>query len=120
MNEYQSMNQSAFVGYISGGRVFNTYNQAIGYTNDEYNKMVDTAKEYQQVLYDKGILTKPKTPEEINQEMQNTLSRAQSMIENMAGTISALTDKIAKLEKEDAKQVNNHECSQQNVRAGKS
>lgn len=87
------MNETnAFVGYITNdGKILNAYNQHIGYTINEYDKVITTAKEYREVLYEKGILERPKTPEEINKEMRE-------MIANLTGTISTLSEKINKLE----------------------
>ena len=105
LNQYNPSNQS-FIGFIQNGKIFNSYGQQLGYINDEYNKAIDTAKGFQQKLIDAGILTKPKTPEEINQELQNTLKQTQSMMLEMSNTIVALNDKVSKLEgeKKDAQQ----------------
>lgn len=59
---YREINatQSNFIGFVSNGKIYNSFNQQIGVTNDEYKKAIDTAKDYEQILYDKGILEKPK------------------------------------------------------------
>lgn len=108
MNQYNPSNQS-FIGFIQNGKIFNSYGQQLGYTNDEYNKAIDTAKGFQQKLIDAGILTKPKTPEEINQELQNTLKQTQAMMLEMSNTIVSLNDKVAKLEgdRKDVQQTDN-------------
>lgn len=64
-------NNQSFIGFVQNGKIFNSYGSQIGYTNDEYNKAIETAKGFQQKLIEAGILTKPKTPEEINQESRN-------------------------------------------------
>lgn len=97
LNQYNPNNQS-FIGFIQNGKIFNSYGQQLGYITDEYNKAIETAKGFQQKLIDAGILTKPKTPEEINQELQNTLLQTQTMMAEMSNTISALNDKVSKLE----------------------
>lgn len=103
---FQNNNQS-FIGFVQNGKIFNSYGSQIGYTNDEYNKALETAKGYEKVLYDKGILVKPKTPEEINKELQETLKQTQSMMLEMSNTIVSLNDKVSKLESKDDKQAVN-------------
>ena len=90
-------NQS-FIGFIQAGKICNSYGQQIGVTTDEYNKAIETAKGFEKILYEKGILTKPKTPEEINQELQNTLKQTQTMMLEMSNTIVSLNEKVSKLE----------------------
>lgn len=104
---YGITNQS-FIGFIQAGKICNSYGQQIGVTTDEYNKAIETAKGFEKILYEKGILTKPKTPEEINQELQNTLKQTQAMMVEMSNTIVALNDKVLKLEgeKKDVQQTN--------------
>ena len=99
INQYNPNNQS-FIGFIQNGKIFNSYGQQLGYITDQYNKAIETAKGFQQKLIDAGILTKPKTPEEINQELQNTLKQTQTMMVEMSNTIVALNDKVLKLEGE--------------------
>lgn len=107
LNQYNPSNQS-FIGFIQNGKIFNSYGQQLGYINDEYNKAIETAKGFQQKLIDAGILTKPKTPEEINQELQNTLKQTQAMMLDMSNIIVALNDKVSKLEeKKDVQQTIN-------------
>ena len=93
---------------MQNGKIFNSYGSPIGYTNDEYNKAIETAKGFQQKLIEAGILTKPKTPEEINQELQETLKQTQTMMAQMSATIVSLNDKVNKLEeKKDVQQAVN-------------
>lgn len=114
--QYNQSNQS-FIGFIQNGKIFNSYGQQLGYITDEYNKAIETAKGFQQKLYDAGILTKPKTPEEINQELQNTLQQTQAMMLEMSNTIVALNDKVSKLEGgKNVQQGNNDARCSQNVR----
>lgn len=105
-------NQS-FVGFIQNGKI-NSYNgQQIGVTIDEYNKALDIAKGFQQKLIDAGILVKPKTPEEINQELQETLKQTQSMMVDMSKTIMSLNEKVTKLEGKDVEQtIDGSGCSE--------
>lgn len=103
----ENYNQS-FIGFVQGGKIFNSYGSPIGYTNEEYQKAIDTAKGFQQKLIEAGILTKPKTPEEINQELQETLKQTQSMMSQMSATIISLNEKVNKLEeKKDVQQAVN-------------
>ena len=104
-------NQS-FVGFIQNGKINNYNGQQIGVTIDEYNKAIETAKGFQQKLIEAGILIKPKTPEEINQELQETLKQTQSMMIDMSKTIMSLNEKVNKLEeKKDVEQTINTENS---------
>lgn len=101
MNNYGPFfqnSESGFVGFIREGKIYNSNGQQVGYINDEYNKAIQVSRDYEKILYDKGILTRPKTPEEINQELQATLSKTQEMMATMASTITALNDKVQKLE----------------------
>lgn len=93
----QNYNNVPFVGYIQGGKIYTAAGQQVGCTSEEYNKAVEIAKGYEQVLIDKGILSKPKTAEEINLELQNTLKETQSMMAGMADTIKSLNDEIKKM-----------------------
>lgn len=96
-----STTQNTFIGIVANGKIFNTYNQQVGVTNEEFQKAVDTtAKGYQDILYEKGILVKPKTPEEINQELQETLKQTQAMMAEMSSSLVNLNEKVIKLEHE--------------------
>lgn len=112
MDNYYNQNNQNFICFIQNGKICNYSGQQIGVTNDEYNKAIDTAKGFQQKLFDAGILTKPKTPEEINQELQETLKQTQAMMLEMSNTIISLNEKVNKLEeKKDVKQAINIEDS---------
>lgn len=112
METIYSQNNQSFVGFVQNGKICNSYGQQIGYTNEEYNKAIETAKGFQKILYDKGILIKPKTPEEINQELQETLKQTQTMMLEMSNTIISLNEKVSKLEeKKDDKQASDNEVS---------
>lgn len=107
LNQYSSNNQS-FIGFVQNGKIFNSYGQQLGYITDEYNKAIETAKGFQQKLIEAGILVKPKTPEEINQELQETLKQTQTMMTEMSNTIISLNEKVNKLEeKKDVQQAVN-------------
>lgn len=107
LNQYNSNNQS-FIGFVQNGKIFNSYGQQLGYITDEYNKAIETAKGFQQKLIEAGILVKPKTPEEINQELQETLKQTQTMMTEMSNTIISLNEKVNKLEeKKDVQQAVN-------------
>lgn len=95
-------NGSSFVGIAKDGRFYDTFGNLIGYSGEVYNKAIDTIKSYEKILYDKGILVKPKTAEEINQELQKTLQDTQAMMLEMSKSIQALSNKV--LEKEDEHQ----------------
>lgn len=113
---YREINatQSNFIGFVSNGKIYNSFNQQIGVTNDEYKKAIDTAKDYEQILYDKGILEKPKTQEEMSKETQKVLKDTQAMMLEMSNALAALNDKVVKLEEKEsnAKQTANTERSE--------
>lgn len=103
----------SFVGFIQNGKINNYNGQQIGVTIDEYNKALEIAKGFQQKLIDAGILVKPKTPEEINQELQETLKQTQSMMLDMSKTIMSLNEKVTKLEGKDVGQtIDDGGCSE--------
>lgn len=104
-------NTTSFIGFVQNGKIFNSYGQQLGYVTDEYNKAIETAKGYEKVLYDKGILTKPKSPEEINQELQDTLRQTQTMMADMSSALMALSDKVNKMESKDDRQTVNSKSS---------
>lgn len=113
MDNYTNLYQNnGFLGFIRDGKIFNSTGQQVGYISEEYNKAVQVAKDYEKVLYEKGILTKPKTPEEINQELQNTLVQMQS-------TMVALANKIEKLEGGKDEQTGSNESCVEISGAGK-
>lgn len=127
MGEFNAYNQSfnqnnaSFIGFVQNGRIFNSYGQQLGYINDEYNKAIETAKEYQKVLYEKGILTKPKSPEEINQELQDTLKQTQAMMLEMSNTIVTLSEKVNKMEvAKNGRQTNDNGSAKQVSKPAKS
>lgn len=121
---YREINatQSSFIGFVSNGKIYNSFNQQIGVTNDEYKKAIDTAKDYEQILYDKGILEKPKTPEDLNKETQNVLKETQAMMLEMSNTLATLNEKVNKLEEreKDVKQAITPERSEPLFKARKS
>jgi hypothetical protein len=103
-------NQTNQICYIQNGRIYNYLNQQIGVVTEEYNKAIETAKGFQQKLIQAGIITKPKTPEEINAEIQETLKQTQTMMLEMSNTIVSLNAKINKLEEnKDVKQANSND-----------
>ena len=103
-------NQTNQICYIQNGRIYNYLNQQIGVITEEYNKAIETAKGFQQKLIEAGIITKPKTPEEINAEIQETLKQTQTMMLEMSNTIVSLNAKINKLEEnKDVKQANSND-----------
>lgn len=121
---YREINaiQASFFGFIQNGKIYNNLNQQIGVTTEEYQKAINTAKEYEQVLYDKGILEKPKTAEEINKETQDVLKQTQAMMLEMSNALSALNDKVNKLEEKKAnvRQTNSSQASEPLFKTGKS
>lgn len=91
-------NQGLFWGYIQNGKIFNQVNQQVGVVMEEHQKAIDTAKKFEEVLYEHKILTRPKTAEEINAELQNT-------IQTLVSTVTSLNEKIIKIEQRENKNV---------------
>lgn len=89
-NGTYSTNTQSFIGFVQQGKIFNSYGQQLGVTSDEYNKAIDTAKGFEKILYEKGILQKPKTPEEINQELQETMKQMMLSIQSLNAEITTL------------------------------
>lgn len=94
--EKMSMISQSFFGFIKDGMIYNNNSVLIGRTEEKYQQAIETAKKFEQKLIEAGIIQKPKTPEEINKELQE-------MIAEMAGTIATLSDKVKGLENEQAK-----------------
>lgn len=117
---YENTNTQSFIGYIQQGKIFNSFGQQLGVTSDEYNKAIETAKGFEKILYDKGILQKPKTPEEINQELQITLKQAQEMMSNMAQSIASLNNEVKLLKGKQDEQANNNESGGSICKSGES
>lgn len=94
--EKMSMMTQSFFGFIKDGVIYNNNSVIIGRTEEKYQQALETAKKFEQKLIEAGIIQKPKTPEEINKELQQ-------MIAEMAGTIATLSDKVKGLENEQTK-----------------
>ena len=106
---YREFNSTtpSFLGYVNQGKIFNTYNQQIGVSLDEYNRVLGIAKDYKKVLEEKGIIEKEKTPEEINKELQATISKQSEIMAKMTETIQAINEKVILLEKSNGQDQNN-------------
>lgn len=89
-NGAYNTNTQSFIGFVQQGKIFDSYGHQLGVTSDEYNKAIDTAKGFEKILYEKGILQKPKTPEEINRELQETMKQMMLSIQNLNAEISTL------------------------------
>lgn len=94
--EKMSMMTQSFFGFIKDGVIYNNNSVIIGRSEEKYQQALETAKKFEQKLIEAGIIQKPKTPEEINKELQQ-------MIAEMAGTIATLSDKVKGLENEQTK-----------------
>ena len=106
---YREFNSTtpSFLGYVNQGKIFNTYNQQIGVSLEEYNRVLGIAKDYKKVLEEKGIIEKEKTPEEINKELQSTISKQAEIMAKMTETIQAINKKVTLLEKSNGQDQNN-------------
>lgn len=112
---------TSFIGFVQQGKIFNSYGQQLGVTSEEYNKAIETAKGFEKILYDKGILQKPKTPEEINQELQATLKQTQEMMSAMAQSIASLNNEVKTLkENKNVQQADSDESGKQVSKPAKS
>ena len=111
---YREFNSTtpSFLGYVNQGKIFNTYNQQIGVSMEEYNRVLGVAKDYKKVLEDKGIIEKEKTPEEMNKELQLTISKQAEIMAKMTETIQAINEKVTLLEKGNGQDKDNGNCEQ--------
>lgn len=116
---FENTNTQSFIGYVQQGKIFNSFGQQLGVTSDEYNKAIETAKGFENILYDKGILQKPKTPEEINQELQQTLKQTQDMMASMAQSIASLNNEVKTLKDQKNEQTDNNESGKSLYKPGK-
>lgn len=111
---YREFNSTtpSFLGYINQGKIFNTYNQQIGVSMEEYNRVLGVAKDYKKVLEDRGIIEKEKTPEEMNKELHLTISKQAEIMAKMTETIQAINEKVTLLEKRNGQDKDNGNCEQ--------
>lgn len=87
-----TMNPNFFC-MVDGGIIYqvDTYNKVpIGYTNDAYNEVIKTLDEYYARLVELGEIVPPKTPEEINAELQKALIDSQNINKQMLEVIQSL------------------------------
>lgn len=120
-NQSYNVNTQSFIGYVQNGKIFNSFGQQLGVTSEEYTKAIETAKGFEKILYEKGILKKPKTTEEINQELQIALKQTQEMMCEMSQTIASLNNEVKTLkENKDVQQANSDESGKQISKPSKS
>lgn len=72
--------------------------KALGKIMDAYNELEQTTTEYYNKLVELGVIVPPKTPEEQNKELQDTLSSITAMMQSMQNEIKELKE-------------NGHQCS---------
>lgn len=119
-NQSYNVNTQSFIGYVQNGKIFNSFGQQLGVTSEEYTKAIETAKGFEKILYEKGILKKPKTTEEINQELQIALKQTQEMMCEMSQTIASLNNEVKTLkENKDVQQANSDESGKSLYKSGK-
>lgn len=74
---YREINatQSSFIGFVSNGKIYNSFNQQIGVTNDEYKKAIDTAKDYRIICNSLTVLRndQEKLLEKVQSYLETTL-----------------------------------------------
>lgn len=111
---------TSFIGFVQQGKIFNSYGLQLGVTSEEYTKAIETAKGFEKILYEKGILKKPKTTEEINQELQIALKQTQEMMCEMSQTIASLNNEVKSLKDQQNEQTDNNESGKQISKPSKS
>lgn len=91
--EYErfNFNNQMFFAYVRDGKIFSNQNELIGRLETEYQEALKTANEFREILYEHGILTKPKTTEEINKELQETIQQQQALMLEMRNTLEKLS-----------------------------
>lgn len=72
--------------------------KAIGKTLDAYTELEQTTTEYYNKLVELGVIVPPKTPEEQNKELQDTLAQMTALMQSMQNEIKELKE-------------NGHQCS---------
>lgn len=104
------MDQFAFSGYsmsnmltciVDGADIYQTdymgNRKLIGKTAAAYSELETTTKQYYDKLVELGVITPPKTPEEMMADMQGAMM-------NMLQTISALSDEVKELKSHGSEQ----------------
>lgn len=72
----------------------------VGVTMNKYNELKQVADGYYNVLIEKGILEKPKTPEEIAQEQQKLMNEMFNQMKAMQDEIKSLKLKSSPVKEE--------------------
>lgn len=66
--------------------------KAIGKTAEAYTELENTTTEYYNKLVELGVIVPPKTPEEQNKELQETLSQMAAVMQSMQNEIKELKE----------------------------
>ncbi len=92
---FASLQYNSFLCYIDKDNNIvqadmNGNQQVIGKTVEAYNELEQTTTEYYNKLVEMGVIIPPKTPEEQNKELQDTLLKMTEMMSNMQKEIEVL------------------------------
>jgi hypothetical protein len=104
---------SPFLCLIKDGNIFDAQNNHIGVTLAAHKEALDLLKNYKSLLEEHGIIQKQKSPEELQKEMQMSVSALTNMVQS-------LTEKIERLESKNDKQGSSNEPSVDVSRKGQS
>lgn len=96
-NMYNQGMQS-FYGYIKDGNFYDYSGLEKGVTIEKYNKAMELAKGFEDQLVKAGIIELPKTQEEINKELRESLIHNTELMSQMMNTINQLNERISKNE----------------------
>ncbi len=88
------------MAYIKEDKIFDTTGKLIGRTEESYQTVLTSAKECEELLYTNNIWTRPKTPEQLNQELQEQIKAQSELMASMTDVISGLKDDINNMKKE--------------------
>lgn len=75
--------------------------QKIGVTQQAYDELMQIANEYKNVLIEKGIIEKEKTPEEIQLENQQMMANMLEIINNLSNEVKELKENAIKYPRTD-------------------
>lgn len=77
--------------------------KVIGVTKDTYNALVEENDNHIEMLYEAGVLERPKTQEEINNELVQTNKNMASMIQENMELMKEMKKEMSSLKKENTK-----------------
>lgn len=90
-----------FLCRVQDGNIYDTQGNHIGVSLAIHKESLELLRKYKAILEEHGIIKREKSPAELQEEMQASVSALTSMVKS-------LSDKIERLEGRDDKQGNNN------------